>query len=1199
MSKIEKMINSNNNTYALSNIRLKKANLHKKAISNKNKTNQKIKFPSKTKDSNFKNKLTKIIIDFFKKINEMDNNIEIIRSKLYLSPNFSEKKLFSFLDRNSKNFLTLNDFKLFLKENKIAFTEKNLRKFIHNFDKNNDFCLNFEEFLGIISPKKNNIIPNPNQKNEEGKPSGELQKIFCELISQELKFVEKYTELTEKIHKFKDFSPFESFKEIVGEEKYINIENLKKFLINKGVKIEENEINQLMFRIDKDNDDMVSYEEFKDIFSPLNNSEIISITNRDYNKDFFNQYDIDDEKENKNLNGDNYNNNININNDDDNNKNNLPLNIDNKFHYKENNQRKNNSNNLNKAEQRYNFNMESDLDNANNKKKYKNNRNFMINNELESSMSNSIYLYQEKMKNGKIDAENNKKVNKPRYKSVNNYYSSSSNNLLELTKTVLGINPNNILTKIRVNSNAKINTNNINHKKKIIEIEYESDYNMETLNKKNKMENKNNNEKLNKTNPDPISDSILNYDYSRYTNKDSYNGSYYYIKKRNKGGITESNNSINNINIIRDNESNNNSNNKTNNTTFNKETMNLRKNEKNKNINKKNSFNSEYNYEDKFSFKDVINFNNKNKNNNFKKNKDNSEYQNRTFDKENFKKKNNLFFNYDNENDINQSDFDININNNNINNNNFNTRNDQKYLDSLENINPEKKEESIPMFKNQNNQYHYNNTKFKRNIIKNDIQSQGLPKGKTNNNTYFLFSKKNNNADISKDKTQSKSFFIPSSNYKNDLFNIGQENLNPNLYKISNNKIENHNYSSNRAQNNNFFEIDLEAHEGNIPRNINKKYNNKRNIKKVNKNGNRTKNYKPSSSAKNFYANKKNNNLNMDYSMDNINQNISPINNMTFNKNFRKNNMNMSIYKIINNAPKKIYRNSNKMNNNFNSNNSFYYLESSYNNDNFLVNQINSSIQREIRNKNYITYNLNRHNSNKFSDLYNLFIDFIQQDNIIEEKRQLLSNREDANLIDLFSLFDYKGNRSISSSDFIQTLNQLGLNLGKDEIKFLFRKFNKNLNDYFDFDEFCEIILPKKHSNEKIMDIERRENIYRNRRNSDNHNKNFSEISMKTKKLLGDLFKNVIEGEKSNENFRKILAKNGEISGSDLFNKIKKNYSVGIYKEDIANFMKKNEYKLSNKEIELLMERFDKNKNGIIDYKEFILEITPINQKLN
>ena len=122
------------------------------------------------------------------------------------------------------------------------------------------------------------------------------------------------------------------------------------------------------------------------------------------------------------------------------------------------------------------------------------------------------------------------------------------------------------------------------------------------------------------------------------------------------------------------------------------------------------------------------------------------------------------------------------------------------------------------------------------------------------------------------------------------------------------------------------------------------------------------------------------------------------------------------------------------------------------------------------------------------------------------------------------------------------------------------------------------------------MDIEKRDNNYRNRRIGDERNKKFIGISMTTKKLLRDLFKNVIEGEKSNEDFRKILAKNEEISVSDLFNKIKKNYSVGIYKEDIANFMKKNEYKLSNKEIELLMERFDKNKNGIIDYKEFILE---------
>ena len=76
-----------------------------------------------------------------------------------------------------------------------------------------------------------------------------------------------------------------------------------------------------------------------------------------------------------------------------------------------------------------------------------------------------------------------------------------------------------------------------------------------------------------------------------------------------------------------------------------------------------------------------------------------------------------------------------------------------------------------------------------------------------------------------------------------------------------------------------------------------------------------------------------------------------------------------------------------------------------------------------------------------------------------------------------FSLFNFKGNRMISSSDFIQTLNQLGLNTGKDDMKYLFRKFNKKLNESFDFDEFSEIILPKKYSNEKIMDMEKRDII--------------------------------------------------------------------------------------------------------------------------
>ena len=112
------------------------------------------------------------VIDFFclgdsfpTRIEFFDDEIESIR---FFDP--QNQKSINSVDSVTiypySDFLTLNDFKLFLKENKIAFTEKNLRKFIHNFDKNNDFCLNFvisRTFCIFIASNRQS----ENQKREE------------------------------------------------------------------------------------------------------------------------------------------------------------------------------------------------------------------------------------------------------------------------------------------------------------------------------------------------------------------------------------------------------------------------------------------------------------------------------------------------------------------------------------------------------------------------------------------------------------------------------------------------------------------------------------------------------------------------------------------------------------------------------------------------------------------------------------------------------------------------------------------------------------------------------------------------------------------------------------------------------------------------------------------------------------------------
>ena len=179
--------------------------------------------------------------------------------------------------------------------------------------------------------------------------------------------------------------------------------------------------------------------------------------------------------------------------------------------------------------------MDLNLDNNKNiktQKKIISNTNTEIDNNKNHIPSNSLKIYEENIKNTKTEIDNNKmeydeKTYHSKNKSINNYSSRSfsNNNLLEHTKSILGIGQNNLVNKIKVNSylyNTNISMPK-NMKKRIIEIEYENDCDMETqIRNIEKINKPYQNEKVNDNNTDIISDSALNFDYSRFTNKDRY-----------------------------------------------------------------------------------------------------------------------------------------------------------------------------------------------------------------------------------------------------------------------------------------------------------------------------------------------------------------------------------------------------------------------------------------------------------------------------------------------------------------------------------------------------------------------------------------------------------------------------------------------------------------------------------------------------
>ncbi len=241
------------------------------------------------------NPLTETLIKYFSTIKSQDEEIEKIRCTLCQNEEFFPKLLFNSLDTNSKNFLTLDDFRLYLNKNNIEFQEQCLRRFIHNFDKDSDFSIDYNEFLGIITPKKDRNLKEKvisREPKEENISDSYDQKEFQEILISEFNLVKDLYQIADELKNQQDFTTYETFLEIVKNDKYITKDNLRDFLRDNEVEFDYDDVNILLYRIDADNDGQISYQEFLEIFFPYREN----YTEKDINpvKERKKNYTIDD-----------------------------------------------------------------------------------------------------------------------------------------------------------------------------------------------------------------------------------------------------------------------------------------------------------------------------------------------------------------------------------------------------------------------------------------------------------------------------------------------------------------------------------------------------------------------------------------------------------------------------------------------------------------------------------------------------------------------------------------------------------------------------------------------------------------------------------------------------------------------------------------------------------------------------------------
>ena len=221
-------------------------------------------------NENYMSKIKNMLIAILKQLNS--NNI--IKSSLINLKDFNQKEFFDQFDNLQKGYLNSVDIVKFLKKFSLNFSEQLIRRFIQHYDKKTPYKLYFEDFKNLITPK--NSLEEENKNNIKGN----RDEFFLKVLKNEFKLIVKYHEMIVDIKKCENFITYEAFISISDEEKNITNDKLKKFL---GTEFNDDDIKNLLYYLDMDNDGLLTYDEFEDFFAsmPVSQDDINYMNNEE------------------------------------------------------------------------------------------------------------------------------------------------------------------------------------------------------------------------------------------------------------------------------------------------------------------------------------------------------------------------------------------------------------------------------------------------------------------------------------------------------------------------------------------------------------------------------------------------------------------------------------------------------------------------------------------------------------------------------------------------------------------------------------------------------------------------------------------------------------------------------------------------------------------------------------------------------
>lgn len=218
------------------------------------------------------------------------------------------------------------------------------------------------------------------------------------------------------------------------------------------------------------------------------------------------------------------------------------------------------------------------------------------------------------------------------------------------------------------------------------------------------------------------------------------------------------------------------------------------------------------------------------------------------------------------------------------------------------------------------------------------------------------------------------------------------------------------------------------------------------------------------------------------------------------------------------------------------------------------------------------------------SELVSIFFQQINLDRDLESARRELALAADFTLIDAFNFFDLNNLGYITQFDFEDTVRGLGVRIEKDEVSLLFKHYTSS-ERRLTYTEFSKLLTTKDIEYARMISNRTPQNLPRHERRR--------AFRLSTESALIKTLKLHLENEIVAESLRQRLDRRPSFSLSEAFTSLDRDRKGYVTLGEFQGLLEDHGIFASRKDVQNLLERYDKDKDGRVSYSEFLDEVTP------